>query len=181
MLASKQQYLNWQKQLASNSLFKRWWQFWAIYSFVFFAVAFLYILVQTSSPNIDWRKVAALAVLSFVLARGVVVTTINFFYHHIRPYQKFQFTPISSVLFSIPTRVPNSFPSRHTISYMSVAVVVLMFFPWIGLGLVLTSLLAGVGRVVLGYHWPSDIAAGAVLGAILAVFTVIYIAPTLFT
>ena len=64
---------------------------------------------------------------------------------------------------------------------MAAAVVVLMFIPQLGLGLIAVSLLAGAGRVVLGYHWPSDIIAGAFLGAVVGFFTVILMSqPVLF-
>lgn len=170
------QYKNSQERISTSKSFRYFWQFWAIYSFVFFLVAFIYIFTK---PN--WQEVLVLSAVSFFLARIVIVTTINFFYKRPRPYQKFAFDLPTSKFFSFRTTRPNSFPSRHTLAYMAVAVVVLMYFPWIGIVLVIVSLLAGGGRVILGYHWPSDILAGAIIGALIGYFTVIYILPGLFT
>lgn len=173
---TENQYKNFQTKLKANKLFRYFWQFWAIYSFVFFAAAFGYIY---TTPH--WQEIFALSAIAFILARGVVITSINFYYKRERPYQKFNLNPITSLFFSYKTHHPNSFPSRHTIAYMSVAAVVYVFFPVIGYGLSITALLAGVGRVVLGYHWPSDIVVGAILGAIIGFLTVYFGLPALFT
>lgn len=182
---TEQQYQNFQTKLKTNKAYKYFWQFWAIYSFLFFPIVFTYgfyhALVLKDASAGDWRDAFVLSVVAFVLARVVVVVIINLFYKRQRPYQKFNLKPITSLFFSFKTKTPNSFPSRHTSAYMAVAVVVLMFFPWVGLGLVLVAILAGAGRVILGYHWPSDIIVGAILGTLLACLTVIYIPVSLFT
>lgn len=155
-------YLIWQQRLATNKLFRYWWQFWSNYAFVFYLLAALCF----------WReeKLVALVVLaaaSFVMARLVVTVLINFFYQKQRPYQRFNFQPITSNFFSLKTNEPNSFPSRHAITFAAVAATVLVFNPLIGFCLLGVTAMTGIARVILGYHWPIDIIAGLILGSIM--------------
>jgi len=173
-------YLEYQKQLTENKVVRYFWQFWSNYSFVFF---FLAAIVMSTDHQMQpySRPVMVLAILAFLLARGIAVTLINIFYERRRPYQDFHFTPITSKFFSWHTSYPNSFPSRHTTAYFAVATVVCLFFPALGAFLVAVSLLAGAGRVILGFHWPSDIIAGAILGTLIGYLTVAIGYSILFT
>lgn len=66
-----------------------------------------------------------------------------------------------------------SFPSGHTAAAFLFACLVANFYPAFALPLYLWASLIGVSRVLLGVHYPSDIAAGAVLGtgcALLALY-----------
>lgn len=175
------QYKNFQIKLKSNKLFRWFWQFWAIYSFVFFAAAFGFIFCNAKALGLPWEIIFLKAAIAFFIARVLIVTLINLVYKRKRPYQQFDFSPITSIFFSFKTHHHNSFPSRHTSAYVAVAVAILMFLPPLGLALITVSLLAGVGRVVLGYHWPSDIFVGALLGAVVGFFTVTFLSlPVLF-
>ena len=57
-----------------------------------------------------------------------------------------------------------SFPSGHTAAGFMVALIVGSFFPWAAALAYALALAIGSSRVLLGVHFPSDIAAGAVLG-----------------
>ena len=57
-----------------------------------------------------------------------------------------------------------SFPSGHTAAAFMVALIVASFFPWAAALAYALALAIGSSRVLLGVHFPSDIAAGAVLG-----------------
>jgi undecaprenyl-diphosphatase len=173
-------YLQYQNLLAQSKLFRYFWQFWSNYAFVFFVVAFLVILGQEIFFEYS-RPVFVLSILSFLIARGIIVTIINLFYEKKRPYQKFEFEPITSKFFSFKTHIANSFPSRHTTAYFSVATIVIIFFPALGAILMAVSLMAGAARVILGYHWPIDIVVGALLGVLVGYFTFLIAYPVLFT
>ena len=62
-----------------------------------------------------------------------------------------------------------SFPSGHTLHAVAFTVVAVADLPGLALVLVPFTLAVAASRVVLGLHYPSDVAAGAVVGAILSV------------
>jgi undecaprenyl-diphosphatase len=62
-----------------------------------------------------------------------------------------------------------SFPSGHTLHATSLTILAVCSFPGLAWVLVPFALLIGGSRVVLGLHYPTDVAAGAVIGAVLAV------------
>lgn len=58
-----------------------------------------------------------------------------------------------------------SFPSGHTLHAVAFALVALEYWPWLAPLLVPFTLLTAASRVALGLHYPSDVLAGAALGA----------------
>ncbi len=168
MMIGEAHYRAWQQQLSSNLIFKRWWQFWSNYSVVFYVAAGLFLI---SSEQIV--AMIILAGCSFLVARLVVTVLINLVYKKQRPYQKFSFNPITSNFFSLQTASPNSFPSRHSIAFSAVAASVFVFNPVIGLALLSVTVMTGIGRVILGYHWLTDIIGGVIFGSITGYFVTI--------
>jgi undecaprenyl-diphosphatase len=61
-----------------------------------------------------------------------------------------------------------SFPSGHTLHAVSFAWQATVHFPELGWVLVPLAALIAASRVVLGLHYPTDVIAGAVVGAWLA-------------
>jgi undecaprenyl-diphosphatase len=61
-----------------------------------------------------------------------------------------------------------SFPSGHTLHAVAFTLVVLVYYPGLAWLLLPFTLLIAVSRVVLGLHYPSDVLAGALLGAAIA-------------
>ena len=61
-----------------------------------------------------------------------------------------------------------SFPSGHTLHAVSFTTQTVVLFPELGWVLVPLTTLIAASRVVLGLHYPTDVAAGAVLGFSLA-------------
>jgi undecaprenyl-diphosphatase len=62
-----------------------------------------------------------------------------------------------------------SFPSGHTLHAVSFTVLIVSAFPELGWLCIPFAALVAVSRVVLGLHYPTDVAAGAGIGAALAV------------
>jgi undecaprenyl-diphosphatase len=63
---------------------------------------------------------------------------------------------------------PFSFPSGHTLHAVAFSVVAIVFYPVLAWVLVPFTVLVAVSRVVLGLHYPSDVLAGAALGALIS-------------
>jgi len=63
---------------------------------------------------------------------------------------------------------PFSFPSGHTLHAVAFSVVAIAFYPMLAWLLVPFAVLVAISRVVLGLHYPSDVLAGAALGALIA-------------
>ena len=61
-----------------------------------------------------------------------------------------------------------SFPSGHTLHAVVFSMVALGYYPQLALILVPFTIMVALSRVVLGLHYPSDVLAGAVLGASIA-------------
>jgi undecaprenyl-diphosphatase len=57
-----------------------------------------------------------------------------------------------------------SFPSGHTLHAVCFSSIVLDTFPSLGIVLVPFTVMVMLSRVVLGLHYPSDVAAGALIG-----------------
>jgi undecaprenyl-diphosphatase len=65
-----------------------------------------------------------------------------------------------------------SFPSGHTITAFAVSVSLSMFYPDLAIGLGFCAVSVALSRILLGMHFLSDVIAGGVIGATLAVGSV---------
>lgn len=61
-----------------------------------------------------------------------------------------------------------SFPSGHTLHAVSFTLLVTAYYPELGWVLIPFSILVALSRIVLGLHYPTDVIAGATIGALLA-------------
>jgi undecaprenyl-diphosphatase len=66
-----------------------------------------------------------------------------------------------------------SFPSGHTMTAFSIALVVSYFYPSLEGPLYFLAISIAVSRVVLGMHFLSDVLAGAILGSALGVSSIV--------
>jgi undecaprenyl-diphosphatase len=64
-----------------------------------------------------------------------------------------------------------SFPSGHTLHAVVFTTVALSYYPQLAIILMPFTILIALSRVVLGLHYPSDVFAGALIGAGVAVLS----------
>jgi membrane-associated phospholipid phosphatase len=160
---TEEHYKKWGEQLASQKSFRQFWVFWSNYAFIIFiAATFL------ASQGVHFIQILVLAPIVFVVSRAVVIPLFHRWRKKERPYQRYKFEPITTWMLSWKTDLPNAFPSSHVIAYSAITGVFLIFAFPIGLGLIGATLFAGVGRVVLGYHYPIDIIVSFFVGLAIA-------------
>lgn len=62
-----------------------------------------------------------------------------------------------------------SFPSGHTLHAVIFCLMTIAYFPALASLVIVFSVLVGMSRVVLGLHYPSDVLAGAMIGAVMSI------------
>jgi len=80
-----------------------------------------------------------------------------------RPYQA-----MHGIAAGAPVLDTFSFPSGHTLHAVAFSFVACYYYPELAVMLVPFTLLTAASRVVLGLHYPSDVLAGAAIGAAVA-------------
>jgi undecaprenyl-diphosphatase len=68
-----------------------------------------------------------------------------------------------------------SFPSGHTLHAVAFTLIAASYCPWLAAFLVSFTLLVAASRVVLGLHYPSDVLAGASIGAAIAATSLLFL------
>ncbi|SDC95574.1 phosphatase PAP2 family protein [Paraburkholderia lycopersici] len=123
------------------------------------------------SDRRDWRREIVLA----TLASGLIALAAGRLLARFLPYRERPlFTPDLHLHFaSSPVQLAglmhwSSFPSDHAMLWMSVAMGI--FLVWRGIGalaFLLVALFVCFPRAYLGYHYPTDLLAGALIGVVI--------------
>jgi len=72
------------------------------------------------------------------------------------------------IVYSVAPLDQFSFPSGHTLHAVAFSIVALAYYPALFWLVVPFTVLVALSRLVLGLHYPTDVLAGALLGATLA-------------
>jgi undecaprenyl-diphosphatase len=121
---------------------------------------------------VAYRTEAAPAVMHMV-ATGLCCTALYKWLKgktlRVRPYEV-----DAAIVCSAPPLDKFSFPSGHTLHAVAFSMVAMTYYPALAWLVVPFSILVALSRVVLGLHYPSDVLAGASIGAAVAC-TALYI------
>ncbi len=170
-----ERYLLWQTKLTTQKLYRYFWVTFGIYS-----VSAVFVIGAILLLSGQW-KIAAVAFIAFAIARLVLSPLVYFLYKKPRPYQKFNFTVVSSWLLSPIQKRSNAFPSDHAASLAAISFVFYYYLPIVGLFMFGLTVLNGMARIILGYHDELDILAGWFLGVLAAIITIKLLVPVVFT
>ena len=110
------------------------------------------------------------ALVAGLIAAAVSIAAFTVLKHGIKRPRPCELGP--HPLFHIEPPDRFSFPSGHTMAASSTAAVLGLHFPPLAPLFALLALAIGTSRVVLGLHYVSDVLAGAVLGTLVGVATV---------
>jgi len=72
-----------------------------------------------------------------------------------------------------------SFPSEHTTIAFAIAMAVFLTYQRFGGFLLVLAVIVGLARIYVGIHYPIDVAAGTLIGILMAYLTVKWITPFL--
>lgn len=158
MEISDQKYLFWNKKLLEKKFFSKFFIFWGIYSVIFFGFAGLYLFLEQGMRPIWLIFIAA------IFAHFVVCKLTHFIYKKAHPYQRLNFLPPTSFLFSWSDNELDSFPSEHSATAAAIATILYYFNPDLGLSIFGITFVMSISRIILGYHDFLDVLAGWLLG-----------------
>ena len=129
--------------------------FMANYAAYFLVAVFIWFVFQ----RVNWKAriyVASLAVISIVVGRGIFTELFGFFFYRVRPYLALGLPALGLTT--------GSFPSGHMAFLMPIALTVWSEDRKLGNWFLGGTILVGISRIAYGYHWPSDILGGIMVG-----------------
>jgi membrane-associated phospholipid phosphatase len=119
-------------------------------------------LLFTNRKPAAWRLI--LAMLCVYLVVDVALKAV---FGRPRPYEV-----LTGLQLLIDRPTSSSFPSTHAALGIAGAVAGTRLFPAGGWLLWVLGLLVGLSRVYIGVHWPTDVVAGGLMGALCAWFAI---------
>jgi undecaprenyl-diphosphatase len=142
---------------------------WSIPLFV--VATFALWLLARPGPARKWKLACGSALASAALAL-LVNQAVALVWNRPRPYAAHP----DATLFGAKSHDP-SFPSDHASAAFAIGVAVFLFDRLVGGIFIAAASVVAVGRVVTGVHYPADVAAGALVGAAVALVVVRFAQP----
>ncbi|WP_199615470.1 phosphatase PAP2 family protein [Paenibacillus alkalitolerans] len=115
-----------------------------------------------------WSRIGLQAFIALA-ASHIPVAVMKKMYPRLRPYLVLPET----ITCEKPLK-DHSFPSGHTTAIFSVVAPFVVAFPLLGFILIPIAMIVGMSRMYLGLHYPSDVAAGCLVGCLTAFGTVAF-------
>lgn len=127
-----------------------------LFAYGFLWAGIIFLSPESFAPK-DTAKIFFVPVLALF-----VVTVVRAGFHRPRPYSE---EGANIIPLQEKKSAGTSFPSRHLTCAMVITLTCLPYLLSLGAVLLLLTLLLGYCRFALGWHYPSDLFAGAALGA----------------
>ena len=124
--------------------------------YVLILLLFVFLIVNFKKY---WKMVVS-AIASAILARLVFVEIIRWLLPRQRP-----FIANNNVNLLLNHSASPSFPSGHAAFFFAVSAIVYFYNKKAGILFLIGAFLICLARVFVGVHWPSDVTAGAFVGA----------------
>lgn len=127
------------------------------------AICILVILVLKYYKKEKYLEIAKMCLYALVLS-GIIAACLKLTFHSPRP-----FTVLDHVRQLVIPTEPNSFPSGHTSSSMSVVTVLVWMLRENRILitiLIAFALLVAFSRIYVGVHYPFDVLVGAIVGVV---------------
>ena len=162
--------LDWINDLAGNSwALDQAMEFaaqYAIYAIVLLAIASWFVRSGTGAD----RRMALYAGAASGAISIAIALIIQHFYVHQRPFVLHTHPLVlrSDVTLLINHAPDTSFPSEHSTAAFGIASGVGTYRHRLGILLLTLAMLTAFSRVYVGVHYPADVAAGAAIGALVA-------------
>lgn len=134
-----------------------------------FGIPIILLFVALRMKNTCLRQDAFMILIAVAIS-AVLANILKYAFDAPRPFQIYPF------IVKLSNAGSPSFPSGHTADAFAFAVAVVLVFPkWYYIfPTLIWALLIGYSRMSLGVHFPSDVLAGAVLGAVTAISYISY-------
>lgn len=107
-------------------------------------------------------------VLKMVLIPFIVLVIVSIFrkiYNAKRPYELYNITPLI-----LKEKKGESFPSRHVASAVVISMAFLYISTYIGIAMLIISLIIGITRVLSGVHFVKDVIVAGIIGVVAGLF-----------
>lgn len=130
---------------------------WATFVLVAVGGAIWFVARPAGSPR---SKLAALSAAAAAALALIVNVLLGHFWFHDRPFVDHP----RATLLLVHHAADNSFPSDHASVAFAVAFAVLVFHRRLGLILVLGATAIAIDRILVGVHYPVDVAASLLIG-----------------
>jgi len=141
---------------------------------IFAIVAVAGLLWFLARPNGPLKPKLAAASAAFSVGLGLLLNVVaGSLWHHDRPFVDHP----GHVVLLVHHVADNSFPSDHSTVAFAAAFAVLVFYRRLGGFLLLGAIGVALARVLVGVHYPLDVAASAVIGAASAAIVTFFARP----
>lgn len=128
---------------------------------------FWYVLMAALTALEGWRGVQAAVHMALT---GIVTL---YLYRCLKRWTRRPrpFRACPGVIAHVPPLDEFSFPSGHTLQAVGFTVVALAYFPLLAPLLLGFTVLVAISRVILGLHYPSDVLAASLIGALIGLLS----------